>query len=318
MNLTNRITVAANAVTMRDRHTVRSQLRTFFQTLERIGEAAAITSSLADNAMKINLKDQIERLGHNSRGHGWVRLLADVLRTREDRACFHQESLRYLAESEGDSMGTLMQICGIIGRGDSDTLAYLRTEVFEPLAAYYLEEVGGANHLLRLLGLYKRGIEWFDRAELCAKLTEEKHWENHLRRFLLAHGVANPLSQTVASLGTRQDITFYEDEHPTVIEVKYQEDQSKVTAEVAKGVRQAYRYAEDLGSSTCYFVMFNKAKKQLFFEGARPGCPFFSRGGIGIYCVAVNLDLDSPSKVKTADAPLVLGDVEVFAELPAG
>lgn len=312
-SITNRITIAANAVSMGDRHTVRAQLRTFFQTLERMSEGNAVMASLADHANRIALQNQIEGLKKDAMGQGWVTLLADTLRTRVDRACFQQESLRYLTSTEGDSMGTLMAICGIVGRGDADTLKYLHREVFLPLVTFYLEEVSHGSEVFRLLGLYKRRIEWFDARALVSQLTDENGWDNHLRRFLLNHGIANPFSQTTAARGTRQDITFYEDEHPIAIEIKYQDDKAQLAAEVAKGVRQAFRYADNLGSNVCYCVMFNKSKRHLLFEGSTPGRPYFSRGGIGIYCVAINLDLASPSEVTRKDAPLVLREAEVFA-----
>lgn len=316
MTVRDRIVTAANVVSMVDRLTLKAQLRTFFQSLERIPEVNAVLTQLADNAKKIDLEGLIRGLDGIKKPYnvGWVQLLSDSVPTRNDRAAFQQEALGFIMNADGDPFNALLTVCGQIGRGPAETLDYLRREVFAPLAAFYLDEVAQPSDTFRLLGLYKRSVEWFDRADLCAKLNKESQCEDHLRRFLLQHGVANPFSQTVAALGARQDITFYEDEHPIAIEIKYQEEQSKVAAEVAKGVRQAFLYAEALSSSTCYFVMFNKTKKLLLFEGSSPGRPFFAKGGTGIYCVSVNLDLDAPSKVKTADAPLILREAEVFAD----
>lgn len=132
----------------------------------------------------------------------------------------------------------------------------------EPLIDYLDERLSAETDLLYLFERYRRQVHWFEQDRLWAEYSSdvsngEAVYDRHLRRFLFEQGVDFPFSQ-VSSPSGRADITLVDQtEQPLPLEVKLFDGNRYGVSYIAKGLGQAYRYAEDYDQPEGYLVVLN-------------------------------------------------------------
>jgi hypothetical protein len=141
-------------------------------------------------------------------------------------------------------------------------------QLVEPLVGYLQERLGDDSDVLRLIGRYKRRVEWFDRKRLHAEFLEnqtqgEAVYDRDLRRYLFDQGIDNPFSQPRSASGEADVIALLETEDPLVLEIKLYDGEGRGIANIASGVQQAARYASDYHKTTAYVAIFNLTDRHL-------------------------------------------------------
>jgi hypothetical protein len=177
-------------------------------------------------------------------------------------------------------------------------------QLLEPLVDYLQERLGEDSDVLRLLGRYKRRVEWFDRNGLHAEFLEnqsrgEAVYDRDLRRYLFDQGIDNPFSQPRSASGEADVIALLETEDPLVLEIKLYDGEERGIANIASGVQQATRYASDYHKTTAYVVIFNLTDRHLLLPtddetGSWP--PYVRVGDVKVNLIVVQaLPLPSAS-----------------------
>jgi hypothetical protein len=177
-------------------------------------------------------------------------------------------------------------------------------QLVEPLVDYLQERVGEDSDVLRLLGRYKRRVEWFDRhalySEFLANQTRgEAVYDSDLRRYLFDQGIDNPFSQPRSASGEADVIALLETEDPLVLEIKLYDGEGRAIPNIASGVQQATRYASDYHKMTAYVVIFNLTARHLLLPsddetGSWP--PYVRVGSVKVNLIVVQaLPLPSAS-----------------------
>lgn len=168
-------------------------------------------------------------------------------------------------------------------------------QLVEPLVDYLQERLGEDSDVLRLLGRYKRRVEWFDRKGLYAEFLEkqtqgEAVYDRDLRRYLFDQGIDNPFSQPRSASGEADVIALLETEDPLVLEIKLYDGEGRGIPNIASGVQQATRYASDYHKTTGYVVIFNLTDRHLFLptdDGTDSWPPYVRVGGVKVNLIVV-------------------------------
>lgn len=154
-------------------------------------------------------------------------------------------------------------------RGDLDDEVRLFTHlVVQPLVEYVEARIEASSHVLYLLERYRRRVEWFDGDALHERYLAdtkrgEKLYDQDLRRFLFDQGIDHPFSQARSASGEADVIADLHTEDPLVCEVKLYDGDSYAVPYIAKGLRQAVRYAHDYGTAVGHLVVFNLSDERL-------------------------------------------------------
>jgi hypothetical protein len=181
-------------------------------------------------------------------------------------------------------------------QGDLATGAHVATEqIVEPLIEYLQESLGEAADVLYLLERYVRRLELFDKDPLWARYEADRAhgeaiYDAHLRQFLFDQGIDYPFSQPRSASGEADVVADLSSDEPLVVEVKLFDGASYNKAYVAKGFRQAVKYAQDYGKTTAYLVIFNISEKQLQCPtDGEPGewPPRVETGGVTVFLITV-------------------------------
>ena len=177
-------------------------------------------------------------------------------------------------------------------------------QLVEPLVDYLQERLGEDSDVLRLLGRYKRRVEWFDRKGLHTEFLEDQTrgeavYDRDLRRYLFDQGIDNPFSQPRSASGEADVIALLETEDPLVLEIKLYDGEGRGIPNIASGVQQATRYASDYHKTTAYVVIFNLTDRHLVLptEDEADSWPSYVRvGGVKVNLIVVQaLPLPSAS-----------------------
>lgn len=177
-------------------------------------------------------------------------------------------------------------------------------QLIEPLVDYLQERLGEDSDVLRLLGRYKRRVEWFDRSGLYAEFTEnqtrgEAVYDRDLRRYVFDQGIDNPFSQPRSASGEADVIALLETEDPLVLEIMLYDGEGRDIANIASGVQQATRYASDYHKTTAYVVIFNLSDRHLLLptdDATASWPPYVRVGDVKINLIVVQaLPLPSAS-----------------------
>ena len=177
-------------------------------------------------------------------------------------------------------------------------------QLVEPLVDYLQERLGEDSDVLRLLGRYKRRVEWFDRNALYAEFLEhptrgEAVYDRNLRRYLFDQGIDNPFSQPRSASGEVDVIALLDTEDPLVLEIKLYDGKGRGVANIASGLQQAARYASDYHKTTAYVVILNLTDRHLLLptdDETASWPPYVRVGGVKVNLVVVQaLPLPSAS-----------------------
>ncbi len=132
----------------------------------------------------------------------------------------------------------------------------------EPLIDHLDERLSAETDLLYLFERYRRRVLWFEQERLWTEYSTDSSrgeavYDGDLRQFLFEQGVDFPFSQ-VASPSGRADITLLDPtDQPLPLEVKLFDGGRYGISYIAKGLGQAFRYAEDYDQPDGYLVVFN-------------------------------------------------------------
>jgi hypothetical protein len=154
------------------------------------------------------------------------------------------------------------------GRSLDTAVERVTEEIIAPFLNFVVAEVNTASAALHLVGRFKRHVEWFEQQQLFDQATadtskSEDVYDTRLRRFLFEEGVDYPFSKPRSASGEADVVADIDTDDPLVCEVKlFDDDRYKVPA-IAKGVRQAIRYAHDYGKAVAHLVVINLSEKRL-------------------------------------------------------
>jgi hypothetical protein len=180
----------------------------------------------------------------------------------------------------------------------------LTERVFEPFVEYLQTKLSDDGEILHLLERYKRRVEWFEQSRLYETYKAdtkrgEKIYDADLRKFLFEQGIDYPFSAPDSPSGRVDVLANIADEDPLVCEVKlYGADQYGVPY-LAKGFKQAVRYARDYHKVFGHLVIFNLSDETLDLptdDESKGWPPRVEIGGHIIYMVVIQaLPLESAS-----------------------
>ena len=180
----------------------------------------------------------------------------------------------------------------------------LTERVFEPFVEYLQSKLSDAGELLHLLERYKRRVEWFEQTRLHEAYKSdtkrgEKIYDTDLRKFLFEQGIDYPFSAPVSPSGRADILANIDNEDPLVCEVKLYDAGQYSVPYVAKGFKQAVRYARDYHKVFGHLLIFNLSAETLDLptdDASKAWPPRLEVGGHIIYMVVVQaLPLESAS-----------------------
>ena len=203
----------------------------------------------------------------------------------------------------GESPEGFGQYVSFESNGDA-VLRDVTERVIAPFIDYLQDWLGEDSDVLYLLERYKRRVEWFERERLYAAYTGdtargEATYDADLRRFLFEQGIDYPFSKPRSASGDADVVAGLEGDDPLVCEVKLYNATTYGVSYLAKGVKQALRYARDYNKVSGHLVVFNLAEETLNLPTDAEGKPWPPRLHVGdhvIYLVVVQaLPLPSAS-----------------------
>jgi hypothetical protein len=161
--------------------------------------------------------------------------------------------------------GSGVEEFGQCASDESDLGAQLQDvtqRVVAPFVEYLQDRLSEDSDILYLLERYKRRIEWFEQQRLFAAYEKdtvhgEAIYDEDLRLFLFEQGVDCPFSQPHSPSGNADVVADIQGDDPLVCEVKLFGAGQYGIPYVAKGVKQALRYARDYNKVSGYLVVFN-------------------------------------------------------------
>jgi hypothetical protein len=180
----------------------------------------------------------------------------------------------------------------IFHEGNFDAIASeIAQKLVQPYVVFLAERLGTESEILHTIARYTQRLEWFTQAELFAAYNAdtskgEALYDRDFRRFLFEQGIDNPFSAPVSPSGRADVVALLDTTDPLVTEVKLYNASSYTVAYVAKGLKQAHRYARDYGKSTAHLVVFNLSEEVLQFPTDHPefkGPPSLSVAAVRVY-----------------------------------
>lgn len=203
----------------------------------------------------------------------------------------------HLMNKWADGANMVNEVHTFTSEGDFNARSRELTEVvIEPFVEYLQALLGTTSDVLYLLDIYRRRLEWFDRAKLF-KLYEadtargEAIYDADLRRFLLEQGIDYPFSQPASASGKADVVSGVDGEDPLVCEIKLFGVASYGVSYLARGVQQAVQYARDYGKTVGHLVIINLGDEHLELptEGSPDAWPpRISVAGVTVYLIAIN------------------------------
>ena len=143
-------------------------------------------------------------------------------------------------------------------------------------------------------------------------------YDTDLRAFLFQEGIDMPSTQLRSPAGLADVASGLDTGDPFVCEVKLYDGGSYGVAYVAKGIRQAYRYARDHGLSVGYCVVFNLSEQRLQWptDGDANGWPpYLDVAGVRTYLVTVAAKPLPSASAELAPQTVVVSRDELIKEL---
>lgn len=183
------------------------------------------------------------------------------------RACWHL--IEACVQPTPSDPGSLAALFSVNARSNFEDGVQLFTRlVVHPFVEYIQARLNSDSNVVYLLERYGRRCEWFDQAALYERyLADTRRGENlydtDLRRFLFESGIDNPFSQPRSASGEADVVADLDTSDPLVCEVKLFDGDNYGIPYVAKGVRQAVRYAHDYRTAVAHLVVFNLSTTRL-------------------------------------------------------
>lgn len=189
-----------------------------------------------------------------------------------------------------------------------DCCSRVATELVQSYVTYLQEQLGTESEILHLLARYRGRVEWFSRDELYAAYqADTRHgehvYDHDLRKFLFEQGVDYPFSNPVSPSGRADVVALLNSTDPLVCEVKlYDPGASYGVPYVAKGFKQAHRYARDYGKTSGQLVVFNLSDETLELPNDHAGDvgpPSLSVSGVRVYLHVVQAKSLGPASERS-------------------
>ena len=212
--------------------------------------------------------------------------------TEEGRAVLSWGLLSTLGPENAESLA--VQIYSRTGMNDLDAMIRRMAEdAFLPLFAWLQEQLQRRSSVVYTLRRYGYLTERFNRVDLDSQYkartaTGEELYNDDLQKFLFQDAGYVTHAKARSASGEPDLIGELDGEDPIVLEGKLFDDRG--VTYVAKGVRQVYEYAVDLGKTVAYLVVFNRADRTLVIDGEGPSGswpPYFEFAGVRVYIVVV-------------------------------
>lgn len=172
----------------------------------------------------------------------------------------------------------------------------------------YLDEcIEDSNLMLYYLNRYKVKTEWFHKKRLYELYCEntrkgEKLLTKDLREFLFDQGIDYPFSEPETPSGRPDLIYGIGSDNPLALEIKiFNPEKSYGKSYIAKGFRQAIKYAEDYDKNEGYLLIFNVSDKLIVVGSKNNQIMHFEHANKRIYIIVVNLFDEGKSASQTKD-----------------
>lgn len=167
--------------------------------------------------------------------------------------------------------------------------------VFRPLVEHLQDRLSEELDSIYVLDRYKKRLEWFEQDRLFQAFKAdtahgEEIYDKDLRRALFEEGIDNPFSKPRSASGEADVVAGLETDDPFVCELKLYDAASYNVAYVAKGLKQALRYARDYNKHAAFLVTINLSDEVLQLPTDDPGKPWPPRLHVGehvVYLVVV-------------------------------
>jgi hypothetical protein len=181
-------------------------------------------------------------------------------------------TLRKFAE-DGDPRAARKYVptqSGVTSATFDDYLTAFNAFYLDPFYDYVDERLDDPRFILSQLIRFKHLCEWFWRADLFAKWSEntvtgEDTLTKKLHEFLFTEGI-QVYAEPKSASGRADIVGSQAGPEPLVSDSKvFNPDKSKGAGYIAQGFRQVYQYTVDHNESIGYLVIFNTSNKQLQF-----------------------------------------------------
>ncbi len=201
--------------------------------------------------------------------------------TEEGRAKVCYWILKELANTDADGVWIDWML---LFSSESSLDAKLRdfTEsVVDPFVNFLHDKVDDIGNVLYLIERFKLQAEWFRRDELYSRYKQdisdgEAHLDLCLRAGLFDGGIDYPFSQPSSPSGKADIVALLGSDDPMVLEVKvFDPASNKRKRNLAQGLQQITRYAQDYNQSVGYLVVFNCSDNQLVISSEDSSEPEF-------------------------------------------
>ena len=199
-------------------------------------------------------------------------------------------------------------------------------EIVKPVLEYIQGCFDGAQGILHVLGRFQRQVEWFEQADLYEAYTKETRkgedvYDKRLRRYLFESGIDFPYSKPRSASGKADIIAQLGQDDHLVCEVKLFDNVKYKVPYLAKGVRQAIRYAHDYNKALAYLVVVNLSDLRLTFpnDGPPNAPPRLNSENVTLFLVSVHgKPRPSASEEKKVETLIITKDQLVFEAEASG
>ncbi len=217
----------------------------------------------------------------------------------------------------------------VFGEGQANlSCSRVANELVLPYVTYLIEGLGTESEILYTIARYTQRTGWFTRDVLFAAYEAdtkrgEALYDRDLRSFLFDQGIDNPFSAPNSPSGRADVVALLHTTDPLVCEVKLYDGSRYGVPYVAKGVKQAHRYARDYGKSAAHLVVFNLSDETLQLPNDHfneLGPPSLSIASVRVYLHVVQAKplgpASEPGKIKTR--PVMRSDLVQDLETETG